>query len=172
MTSSERPRPTTRFDNIEEYAQQFPELDPEAMRTYLSLRRLDTTLTWALDQHFSRHDLSFGRFIVLVNLIRSQGHSQTPAELSLSCGVTRATITGLVDTLEKAGHVVREADPDDGRSFMVRLTLTGRRFLEKLLPEHFRRMTQLMSGLTHDEMHDLQRLLGKVANNASAFSDP
>ncbi len=169
--NSERPRPLSRLDHIERYAQQFPELDPEAMRTYLVLRRLDGLLSWGLDVHLARYDLSFGRFIVLVTLIRSEGHSLTPAALSESCGVTRATITGLVDTLEKEGHVVREPDPDDGRSFMVRLTLTGRRFLEKLLPDHFRRLTQLMSGLSHDEMHQLQRLLGKVSDRIAAFSD-
>ncbi len=169
--TSDRPRPTSRLDQIESYAHHFPELDPEAMRTYLTLRRLDGLLSWGLDVHLARHDLSFGRFIVLVNLIRAEGHSVTPAALSESCSVTRATITGLVDTLEKDGHVVREPDPDDGRSFMVRLTLTGRRFLEKLLPDHFRRLTKLMSSLSHDEMRELQRLLGKVADCISAFSD-
>lgn len=170
--TSERPRPTSRFENIERSAAQYPEFDPEAMRAYLALRRCDAALAWAMDVHLARHDLSFGRFIVLVNLIRSEGHSLTPATLSGLCGVTRATMTGLIDTLEKANQVSREPDPDDGRSYMVRLTLTGRRFLEKLLPDHFRRLTTLMSRLTHDEMRELQRLLQKVSDSMSALSDP
>jgi DNA-binding MarR family transcriptional regulator len=169
--TSERPRPKSRLDQIESYAHQFPGLDPEAMRSYLALRRLDDLLEWALDIHLARHDLSFGRFIVMVHLMRAPGHSLTPAELSEACSVTRATITGLVDTLEKAEQVIREPDPDDGRSFMVRLTLSGRRFLEKLLPDHFRRLTNLMIGLSHPEMRELQRLLSKVAENISAFSE-
>ncbi len=147
-------------------------LDPAAMHTFLALRRFEALLTWAVDTHLARHDLSFGRFMVLVNLIRAKGHSMKPADLSDCCGVTRATITGLLDSLEKDGHVARENDPDDGRSHMVRLTLTGRRFLEKLLPDHFARLTEMMSSLDAGEKAELQRLLLKASEKMRAFTDP
>lgn len=147
-------------------------LDPEAMKTFLALRRFEALLSWAVDTHLARHGLSFGRFMVLVNLIRAEGHSMMPAHLSDSCGVTRATITGLLSSLEKNGHVARESDPDDGRSSMVRLTMTGRRLLERLLPDHFARLTEVMSTLDADEKTELQRLLLKVSEKLRALTDP
>jgi DNA-binding MarR family transcriptional regulator len=150
------------FEFIERHAQRFPELDPEAMRTYLTVRKLVTRLDQAFDVHFARHHLSFGRFMVLVNLLRAEGHALAPAGLSEACGVTRATTTGLLDTLESAGHVAREPDPDDGRSFIVRLTPSGKRFILKMLPEHFTRITRMMSVLSHHEMRALRQSLEKL----------
>jgi DNA-binding MarR family transcriptional regulator len=46
----------------------------------------------------------------------------------LSC--TRATITGIVDTLEKKGLVTRHPHPDDRRSMLVKLTVDGRKLLQ------------------------------------------
>jgi DNA-binding MarR family transcriptional regulator len=40
--------------------------------------------------------------------------------------MTSASATVLVDRLEEAGHVVREADPQDGRRRVVRPTQQGR----------------------------------------------
>jgi DNA-binding MarR family transcriptional regulator len=49
-----------------------------------------------------------------------------PVELSRRLHMTSASATVLVDRLEDAGHVVREADPHDGRRRVVRPTLQGK----------------------------------------------
>ena len=46
----------------------------------------------------------------------------------LTC--TRATITGIVDTLENKGLVARHPHPDDRRSMLVKLTDSGRNLLQ------------------------------------------
>ena len=43
----------------------------------------------------------------------------TPSQLATSTGLTSGAITGLVDRLEKAGFVRREADPADRRKVRV-----------------------------------------------------
>jgi DNA-binding MarR family transcriptional regulator len=53
------------------------------------------------------------------------GHAMGPVELSRLLRMTSASATVLVDRLEEAGHVVREADPSDGRRRMVRPTRQG-----------------------------------------------
>jgi DNA-binding MarR family transcriptional regulator len=170
MTSAApRPRPLPKLDRVIEYARRFPECDAEAMRTYLQVRMLQTRLDHALDAHLARHRLSFGRFMVLVQLVQAEGHSAAPAQLSEVCGVTRATMTGLLDTLQKAKLVAREADPDDGRSVVVRLTIGGRRFLEKMLPDHYTRLTAMMSVLSRPQMKQLQRLLLRVGEGVPAL---
>src|SRR6185312_7639604 len=42
------------------------------------------------------------------------------------------TMTGLLDELEQRGYVERVRNPQDGRSWIVRLTTEGRRLCEKL----------------------------------------
>jgi DNA-binding MarR family transcriptional regulator len=48
-------------------------------------------------------------------------------ELAERCYVRPATLTGVVDTLVKAGHVERRSDPRDRRSVRLALTESGRR---------------------------------------------
>lgn len=165
----ERPNPPVRLETFEEIAQRYPGLDPQAMHTYVVMRKAQTRIELALETHLARHGLSFGRYLVLVNLIRVEGHSATPAHLAEFCGITRATITGLVDTLEKSGHVVREEDPADRRSVQVRLTLTGRRFLEAMLPDHFARLMKMMSAFSPTELKAIERMSNRLAAGAEAL---
>jgi DNA-binding MarR family transcriptional regulator len=95
---------------------------------------------------------------------------RTPAELADAAGVTRATMTGLIDTLERDGFVKREPDPDDRRMMSVRLTAAGERFLREFMPGHFQAVASLMSPLSEAERKTLVRLLGKLQQHASALN--
>src|SRR5882757_9582431 len=97
---------------------------------------------------------------------------RTPAELADAAGVTRATMTGLIDTLERDGLVRREPDPDDRRMMSVRLTAKAESFLAQMLPKHFQIMAQLMAPLSESERKTLVRLLTKVLQCASELSSP
>ena len=125
VEEKERPNPPIKLQTFEELALRYPGLDPQAMHAYVVMRKAQTRIEVALETHLARNQLSFGRYLVLVHLIRAEGYSLAPAQLAEHCGITRASITGLVDTLEKSGHVERENDPDDRRSVQVRLTLAG-----------------------------------------------
>jgi DNA-binding MarR family transcriptional regulator len=94
---------------------------------------------------------------------------RTPAELADAAGVTRATMTGLVDTLERDGFVKREPDPADRRTISVRLTPKGEKFLGELLPGHFKLISELMAPLSESERKTLVRLLGKVQEHAATI---
>ncbi len=153
-----------------ECAQRFPELDPSACEAFLHLLRTGDEAFRVVDAHFHSHGLSQGRFTVLMLLADKAGgqsHAFTPAQLAEMAGVTRATMTGLVDTLERDGMVTRKPDPADRRMLLVELTPGGHEFLARIMPEHFRRISVLMAALTEAERRTLVRLLGKVAAQAS-----
>ena len=55
-----------------------------------------------------------------------QYHGDMPLkDLAIACNCTRATITGLVDTLEGKGLVTRRPNPEDRRSLLATLTSEG-----------------------------------------------
>jgi len=56
----------------------------------------------------------------------------TPQDLNQIVQLTSAGMTRTLDRLEAAGHVVRERNPDDRRSVLVRLTAHGRRSAEEV----------------------------------------
>lgn len=67
--------------------------------------------------------LSEGRLGALLTIQREQGIS--PARLSDQLGVTRATVTGLLDGLEREGNIERRPDPTDRRGQTLHPTSRG-----------------------------------------------
>jgi MarR family transcriptional repressor of emrRAB len=79
--------------------------------------------------------------------------------------VSRASISGLLDGLEKSGMVQRGADQRDGRGRPVRMTAKGKRFLDKMLPVHFTFLARVMQNLSDKERRQLIKLVGKIDPN-------
>ena len=161
-----------RYECILEAAQQFPDLDPSACEAYMHLLRAADEVFHAREAYLAGHSLSQGRFNVLVLLLdktRNRPSPRTPAELADSAGVARATMTGLVDTLERDGLVSREPDPADRRMMSVHLTARGHEVLQAVLPGHFQRMAALLSPLGESERKTLVRLLNKIVQQTSVL---
>lgn len=173
-----------RYECLLEAAKEFPDLDASAAAAFLHLLRTSDEAFDVTDRNLTEHNISHGRFGVLMLLWRSVhpraakllgadecvAGPRTPAELADAAGVTRATMTGLVDTLERDGFVTREPDPDDRRMMSVRLTAKGERFLREFLPGHFQAIASLMSPLSEAERKTLVRLLTKVQQQASTLN--
>jgi DNA-binding MarR family transcriptional regulator len=164
-----------RYECLLEASREFPDLDPSATEVFLHLLRAGDEAFRVIESHFAQHDITQGRFGVLMALWGSSRRSGcetplTPAEIAERTGVTRATITGLLDTLERAGFVSRTPHPDDRRMMSVALTARGEALLGGIMPEHFRRMAWLMSPLSETERKEFVRLLLKVM--ARAAEDP
>ncbi|TMQ91069.1 MarR family transcriptional regulator [Actinomadura soli] len=80
-----------------------------------------------------KHGISPAGFFVLRMLIVEDG--LRPGEVARRLLVTPATVTSVVDTLERNGHVRRERSYRDRRGVMLRITDSGRRLLaEKSQP--------------------------------------
>lgn len=168
--------PVPRYERLQRLAERFPQLDMSAIETCVTMLHLGHDLTGAYDSHLARHGLSMGRFIVLIRLFSVEevdaGRGLTPAELAESSSVSRATMTGLLDTLERDGFISRQDHPEDRRMYTVHLTPKARELLEGMLPDHYRRIARLMSPLSEAERTTLRELLAKVASGLPALRDP
>jgi DNA-binding MarR family transcriptional regulator len=161
-----------RYECLLEASREFPDLDPSATEVFLHLLRAGDEAFRVVEAHLAQYEITQGRFGVLMALwgnCQRAGRETplTPAELADRTGVTRATITGLVDTLERAGLVTRTPHPDDRRMMSVGLTKLGEKTLTQIMPEHFRRMAWLMEPLAEKERKTFVRLLTKVLARAS-----
>ncbi|HEX2855217.1 MAG TPA: MarR family transcriptional regulator [Opitutaceae bacterium] len=171
-----------RYECLLEGAKTIPELDPSACEAFLHLLRTSDEVFGVSERYLTENNISQGRFSVLMLLWNParRGDSaraadcvpgpRTPAELADAAGVTRATMTGLIDTLERDGLVRREPDPVDRRMMSVRLTPKAEAFLKQMLPGHFQTMAKLMASLSETERKTLVRLLNKVLQQATTLS--
>ena len=150
------------YDCLIKAAEHYPELDPSANEAFLHLLRTGDLVFEATNHFLTRNNISQGRFTVMMLLRRPWVETCTPASLAEESGVTRATMTGLLDTLEKDGMVVRQPDTQDRRTLHVRLTDQGRACLESITPDYFRGISRIMNPLNLAERKELVRLLQKL----------
>src|SRR3990167_8470587 len=92
---------------LEKFAQRYPDADVSAVAAFLHLLRVATDLSGALDSCLSQHGLLQGRWWVLILLMREDDRTSAPSTLAEKAGVSRATMTGLLDGLERDGLVER-----------------------------------------------------------------
>ncbi|MHA7684565.1 MarR family winged helix-turn-helix transcriptional regulator [Cupriavidus sp. PET2-C1] len=108
------------------------------------------------------HGLSEGRFVLLF-LLNAAKDGLAPNTLAEQAGVTRATITGLLDGLEREALIERHADTTDRRALTIRLTRKGKQVAKKVFDEHGRWIASLFCHLSAQERALLDGLLSKVS---------
>jgi DNA-binding MarR family transcriptional regulator len=152
------PRPEV----LEAKAKRYQDLDPVACEAYLMLRQVGDCMRSSLEERLATEGISHGRFMLLVIL---DGDPETPlaaSELAEHAGVTKQTITSLLDGLEKEGLVGRKPCSQDRRSVKIQLLPKGRELLQRIMPGMYRKQVEIMHDLTRDEQKLLIRLLHKV----------
>lgn len=85
-----------------------------------------------------------------------------PSQISERMMVTRGTLTGILDTLERSGLVRRDAHGGDGRRRLVSMTRHGRRRVDELRPRMHRAERHLVVGLSAVEQVTLVDLLARM----------
>ena len=144
--------------------------DPRNVTTSLAILRFANRCLSSYEAHFARYGLSQGRFTTLMFLYHLPTQSWTPAALAKASAVRRATMTGLLDVLERAKWIARAPNPKDGRSNEISLTANGRARLKKILPDHFARLGAAMQGLSAREHRTLITLMDKFGANVASLA--
>jgi DNA-binding MarR family transcriptional regulator len=154
--------PLPRYDILLEAAKAQPDFDSSACDLFLTALRTGETISAVEAAFLAEHDITPGRFAVMLLLGVDQGITRKPSELAEMIGVTRATMTGLLDTLERDKFVGRAIDPNDRRSMRVESTPACRELLKKILPGYFRLVAAVPATLSEEEREEFIRLSRKL----------
>ncbi len=114
--------------------------------------------------------LSRAAFNVLNIISRSENKGCIHVELSELLLVSRANVTGLVDSLARRGLVERRDSPSDRRLSIVKITRKGEELLNSTIPFYYLEMRKLASVLNNEERDKLNKVLVKLRLKASALS--
>jgi DNA-binding MarR family transcriptional regulator len=127
----------------------------------------------AVRNHFERtvllsNDLSWTAFVVLwVTWIWEPIETRQIAEEG---GFSKATLTGVLGTLEGRGYVARAKSTTDGRLVIVTMTDAGRKLMDDLFPK-FNKQEQKIAGaipqVEHAALAEALRLVTKRAESPS-----
>jgi MarR family transcriptional repressor of emrRAB len=160
--------PTAR--TLHDLTRRYPDLDPSSLMSCIELMRTGSDMLAALEKILGRYGLSQGRFLTLIVLNRDPEEEVTPSDLAERVGVTRATMTGLLDTLTKDGWIERVQHNEDRRRVVVRLTTDGLKHLGRMLPGYYREISMIMEGLNEQEHETLVTVLSKVRQGLFRFA--
>lgn len=191
--SSKKPTATT-VNNDDRY--EIPRTAPEALRPYVDLlTQLDTAgidrtkgrlgllLMWladdvlsAVDEELAPFDISESKLdvLLLLMLAETEKHGEnllSPSAIADYFGVTRTTVTGLLDFLERRKLIRRMNHPVDRRRTQTILTPAGRSLVTRAAPTFWRACASLTEGLDSRDKEDLERVLGKIFANMKARFD-
>lgn len=95
----------------------------------------------------------------------------SPSALARRAGLHPATMTGILDRLERGGWVARERDPSDRRGVVIRFV--GERVSEvaRLYSGMNRSMSQILAGYSEDQLEVIADFLRRTADAGRGASD-
>jgi DNA-binding MarR family transcriptional regulator len=96
---------------------------------------------------------------VALAILEGAGQPLSPTAIADRLIVTTASVTSLLDTLERRGLVERRPDPTDRRRLLVVITKDGAAIVDQFLPEVVALQTAALATLTEPQRRQLIKLL-------------
>ena len=134
-----------------------------------SLRTVVGRLSHRLRAPAIAHGITPTRLSALIALERAG--SLRPGDLAAALGMSAASVSRLVEALEAGDWVRREADPDDGRAFLLSLTDAGTLGLAGLRRESEGDLADAVRALTDEQRHALGDAIPVLAALADRYLD-
>lgn len=117
-----------------------------------------------------RHGLSHAALNALA-VIEGAGGPIPTGELTARMHITTGSTTSVLDTLERSGHILRSADPDDRRRVLVDVTPAAQAVLDQVLPEVLQVSTVAVAGIDEGALHQLLETLARLRVAVAAVPD-
>src|SRR5579864_4947114 len=144
-----------------DFGRQYPDASASATECAMNLARTGDLVLGRVAALLQPLDVTPAGGLVL-GILKDAGRPCPPNYISERLIVSRATVTGVLDTLAKRALVRREPHPTDRRMVLVHLTKSGARLADKVRSTVHRAEAEWMGGLAEDERAKLTELLGKL----------
>jgi DNA-binding MarR family transcriptional regulator len=134
-----------------------------------ALRHLSTQLSLLTHRVGGRLELR-GTDLECLDLIDTCGPIG-PSELARRTGLHPATMTGIIDRLERGGWITRDRDPHDRRAVVVQVVRSRGQDLLRMFAGMNAALTQISAGYTDAELDVIARFLTQTADAARAAAE-
>ncbi len=103
---------------------------------------------------------------VLLKIIEEHGQI-SQVDIAQEALKDTASITRILDLLQKKGLIQRIDDDFDRRKYLISLTVDGIAFFNRMLPQISQIRDQIVKGLSKEEIQALKATLNKIRRNLS-----
>lgn len=162
------PEPAIRVDP--DFEDEYPAADALATECYANLYRAGDLLKAEDDRRLrAEFDLSSTAGMVLA-IIEGAGEPISPSTIADRLIVSTASVTSLIDTLERRGLVERRPHPSDRRRVLVEITDEAHDVLALLLPGLHQLEKRMFEQFTRSELKTFRDLLARVQRRATELA--
>lgn len=132
-----------------------------------ALYRTTNSLVRELDQRLSRdHDVTFVQAVTLMAI--DSFEQPQPHLVAAYLSQQSQTVTGVLDRVERAGHITRVRDLSDRRAVRLELTASGKDLVETLKQSLAENLDQVLNTVGDKTRNRLLTDLDEVEQSANA----
>jgi len=153
------------YQMLLEKAERYPAMDIHVSEAYLHVLRTGTILHHCAERLLAAHGISYGRFMILALLSRSQGPISV-CKLAEMAGVTTPTVSAVLSGMVRDGLVRREEDSSDRRVVRISLEPAGQKMLDTVIPHLLAYQAEVMADLDEEGLKHVVALLSQVRLDA------
>jgi DNA-binding MarR family transcriptional regulator len=150
----------------DDFYEQTPEGNAVATEAVMNTIRTADLLFDRIGRLLRPLDVSAAGGLVL-GILRDRG-PMSPSELGQRLIVTRATVTGVVDSLERRAFVRRTPNPADRRGLLIEITPQGLDVLARLRTLIHRHEKEWLAVLSDDELRAYISLLHRIQDSVQS----
>jgi len=143
-----------------------PRLRADAERLADIFTVLQRCFVLNLSKELARGNVSFSQYCFL-SFLREQAQLSM-SEIAQRMGHTTAAATGLVDRLEKLGHVKRTHGKDDRRKILVQATASGAALVAEVRDDMVSNLLKMMAALDPNEQKTWVQIYEKIITYCQA----
>jgi len=146
----------------EAFAGRIKGLDPLSAEVCFNVVQTYHLAETAMLEHIQKIGVTLSGLNILTILKHHRDTGCPQNALSHLLIVSRANITGVIDSLVRKGLVTREESAGDRRVVLANITKKGEALVDSYMPTHFGTMREMTSSLTKTEKATLVHILTKM----------
>lgn len=165
MRRKRRPSVLIPESYLASHGRDFPgALEPVATQVMFALRAVAQRVTERANAWLAPFGLTGPKFSYLAVLYATRRTGIALKEIGVQLHTSNATVTSMVDALEREGLAARSPHPHDRRSTVATPTAKGCAVFEAAFVVHHREIDALMAGFSADERATLLDLLVRLGD--------
>jgi len=157
-------------ERVSESGQRYPGFDLPSTQIVLDLLYTYDVFHQLSARYMADFGLSKSSLNILMLLRHGPPQGMQLHDLGELLLVSRANITGVIDSLQQKGWVERVVDASDRRVRYARITGKAETLLDEFIPVHFRNIKRLFQDLSREEKETLSELLRKARRSMMTHS--
>lgn len=119
-----------------------------------------------LHAHLKRFDITPEQWTILKRVSESDG--LTPKELSRITDKDKATVTRILEVLDRKALITKQSNDKDKRSMMIHITETGRQHIREITPFVQQLFAErLLQGISERELEIYKQVLSRINDNVA-----